>query len=137
EAAQVPCIERRSRSAGGCTVRARRRPLNSLAVRSCRRAGSDLLWIGAMWRAALQASPRAVLSCIVLLALSQVSLLAALLLPWKMLVVLNARAVPDQWQFLWDSGGLRTSIAFMMAAALLCFALHLAAEAIAGRVCRK
>lgn len=92
-------------------------------------------WVLGIWRQLLRITPRQASTCVLLFIVSQGMLLAALLLPWKLLIILNSDTFPSVLPGFLMSYGTRELILALSTAALVSFLLHLICEAGISYVC--
>lgn len=92
-------------------------------------------WALGLCRAVLAATPGHVAGCVFLYVASQLTLLAALLLPWKILLVLSTRQFPQSLPSFLASYETRDLVLVLGAGSLVSFLLHQICEAGIGFVC--
>lgn len=97
----------------------------------------DRVWVLSLSRALLAATPLHGLACLALYTVSQVMFLAALLLPWKMLVILSGHTVPASLVSLFPEFDSRSVVTVLGGAVILAFALHFVSELLIDHVCGK
>lgn len=98
-------------------------------------ATEHTLWALRLSRALLASTPVHGAACLALYIVSQVMFLAALLLPWKMLVILSGHTVPASLVSLFPGFDSRSVVMVLGAAVILAFALHFISELLIDHVC--
>src|SRR5690606_542153 len=113
----------------------------SMAVETIRGAVGEMparqgwQWALGLCRSVLAATPGHVAGCVFLYVASQLTLLAALLLPWKILLVLSTRQFPQSLPSFLASYETRDLVLVLGAGSLVSFLLHQICEAGIGFVC--
>lgn len=97
----------------------------------------SLRWLAGICRSALAATPGQGLASVLFSVMSQVALLAALLLPWKLLVVVSANAFPTTLPRFLSAYETRELVLILSLATLAAFLLHIACEAGIGYAARR
>ncbi|GAB1584239.1 hypothetical protein [Phyllobacterium phragmitis] len=92
-------------------------------------------WLLGLWLALFQTTPSHVAACILLYISSQGLLLIALLLPWKVLIVLNSQTFPRTLPAFLMRYETRELVVILCVSALAAFMLHLLCEVGIGYVC--
>lgn len=107
-----------------------------------RRVGDTVAHHGWQWfprvcASLLRATPVHAFLCVLLYIASQLAFLAALLLPWKLLVVLSSEAFPRMLPAAFERFQPRELVLVLAIATIASFLMHLASEISIGWVCGK
>ncbi|MDW0361722.1 hypothetical protein Q8G38_20630 [Halomonas venusta] len=101
------------------------------------RYNNELFWIGKITIALLQITPVHVFTCTALYILSQVSMLAAILLPWKLLMIMATEnypwVIPEALRVLSE----RELVLALGITAFFAFFVYASCEILIGFVCRR
>ncbi|MDQ7730978.1 hypothetical protein [Halomonas sp. SpR8] len=101
------------------------------------RLRDEMLWLGKITTALLRITPLHVFTCTALYILSQISMLAAILLPWKLLMVMSTDGYPWMMPDLLRELPKRELIVVLGIASFLAFAIYVTCEILIGWVCRR
>lgn len=98
---------------------------------------SDWSWLTSVCKSLFVTAPAYLLLCVSLYIVSQVALLAALLLPWKVLLVLSSDRFPKMLPSSMEVFTRPKLLLFLSISAVFAFLLHLACETGINHVCRR
>ena len=98
---------------------------------------NEVFWIGRITSALLQITPLHVFTCIALYMLSQVFMLAAILLPWKLLMIMATESYPWMMPEALRVFSERELVLILGITAFLAFLVYAICEILIGLVCRR